>query len=172
MVLRSGFDGEKGPKAALLVDTAMEFPIALDQGGWKKAGVDVASLRAVPQAPQLKEGTVGLLRLGAFDVPKVPGVYGAPVEGVEKLLAIDLDGVVGAGLLAQFRLTLGDGGRVAWMEDNSAIAKMLQQPPPPPAPEAMPPVNVGAPPPSAVAPAAPPPPKKAPPPPPAKKKKP
>jgi hypothetical protein len=38
MVLRSGFDGEKGPKAALLVDTAMEFPIALDQGGWKKAG--------------------------------------------------------------------------------------------------------------------------------------
>ena len=31
MVLRSGFDGEKGPKAALLVDTAMEFPIALDQ---------------------------------------------------------------------------------------------------------------------------------------------
>ncbi len=170
MVLRSGFDGEKGPKAALLVDTAMEFPIALDQGGWKKAGVDVASMRTVPQAPQLKEGVVGMLRLGAFDVPKVPGVFGAPIEGVEKLLAIDLDGVVGAGLLAQFRLTLGDGGRVAWFEDNSSIAKLLAQPaaPAPPAPQAAPPLNQGAGPAPSMAPAAPPPSTKAPPP--AKKK--
>jgi hypothetical protein len=168
MVLRSGFDGEKGPKAALLVDTAMEFPIALDAAGWKKAGVDVAGLRTVPQAPNLKEGVVGMLRLGAFDVPKVPGIFGAPVDNVEKLLQLDLDGVVGAGLLAQFRLTLGDGGRVLWFEDNASLAKMLQQAPPPPAaPAAAPPANVAAPAPT-VAPAAPPPPKKGPPP--AKKK--
>lgn len=142
MVLRSGFGGEKGPKAALLVDTAMEFPIALDEAGWKKAGVEVATLRALPQAPQLKEGIVGMLRLGAFDIPKVPGVFGARVDGVEKLLGIDLDGVVGAGLLAQFRLTFGDGGRVVWLEDNAAIAKLLERSPPAPAaPTSTPPLN-------------------------------
>jgi hypothetical protein len=175
MVLRSGFDGEKGPKAALLVDTAMEFPIALDQAGWKKAGVDVATLKPVPQAPQLKEGVVGVLRLGAFDVPKVPGVFGAPVEGVEKLLAMDLDGVVGAGLLAQFRMTFGDGGRLVWLEDNSAITRMLQQQPapevpaPPPAGLSASPIDERAAPPAA--PKAAPGPAKKPPPAPAKKKK-
>jgi hypothetical protein len=91
---------------------------------------------------------------------------------VEKLLQLDLDGVVGAGLLAQFRLTLGDGGRVVWFEDNSSVVRMLQQQSAPaPAPSAAPPVNQSAGPAPSVAPAAPPPPKKAAPPP-AKKPKP
>ena len=58
-----------------------------------------------------------LLRLGAFDVPKVPGVHGAPVAEVEQGLGMELDGLVGSGCLAAFRVTLVDGGRTMWLED-------------------------------------------------------
>ena len=50
-------------------------------------------------------------------MPQVPGVLGAPVEELEKGLDIDLDGLVGSGLLATFRVTLVDGGRTMWLED-------------------------------------------------------
>jgi len=34
---------------------------------------------------------------------------------------VDLDGFVGAGLLAAFRVTLVDGGRTMWIEDMPAV---------------------------------------------------
>jgi hypothetical protein len=59
-----------------------------------------------------------LLRLGAFDVPSVPGLSGnEPVKEREQSLGIELDGLVGAGLFASFRVTLVDGGRTMWLED-------------------------------------------------------
>jgi hypothetical protein len=118
MVLRSAFGVEESaPSGALLVDTSMTFPLALDEGGWKKAGVSTSSLKPVPNAGQLKYGTIPLLKLGAFEVPEVPGVAGAPTADLEKALGIELDGFVGAGLLAAFRVTLTDGGRTMWLED-------------------------------------------------------
>ena len=68
------------------------------------------------------------LRLGAFEVPRVPGITGeSVVKQREESLGVELDGLVGAGLLATFRVTLVDGGRTMWLEDLPAEA--LNQPP-------------------------------------------
>jgi hypothetical protein len=152
MVLKSGF-ADKTARASLLIDTAMTFPVALDQAGWKKAGVDIATLKLVPEDPEkkLRAGEIPTLRLGAYDVPRVPAVYGAPIADLEKLLSQDIDGVVGNGLLAHFRITLGDGGRLMWIEDNAAVMRMMSErdvrvPAPPPAPGEAP-SNIAEPPP-------------------------
>jgi hypothetical protein len=58
------------------------------------------------------------LKLGAFEVPRVPGIAGESViKQREDGLGIELDGLVGSGLLATFRVTLVDGGRTMWLED-------------------------------------------------------
>ena len=128
MVMRSGVSADKEIRGPLLVDTSMSFPLALDQGGWKKAGFDVSRLQPVAQDPEqkLKQGVVPMLRLGAYELPKVPGVYGAPLGDIEKQLKLDVDGVIGAGLLAYFRITFGEGGRVMWIEDDTAVDKVLR----------------------------------------------
>lgn len=112
--------------AALYVDSSMSYPLSLDQGGWSKAGVDVASLTpmngaAANGSPPLKAGAVPLLQFGAFKIPQIPGVFGTPLRAIETELAIDLDGAVGAGLLADFRLTFADGGRVLWVEQSQSL---------------------------------------------------
>jgi hypothetical protein len=136
MVVRATMGGEKGPGAALLVDTSRPFPLALDTEGWKKAGSTVESLKLIPGDPEqkLREGTVPLLRLGAFDVPRVLGLHGVPVSDLEKVMGVDLDGVMGAGLLYQFRCTFGDEGRVLWIEDDADMLRVMSQPLPPEAP--------------------------------------
>jgi hypothetical protein len=128
MMMRSALSADKAaPAASLLVDSSMSFPLALDQDGWKKAGTEVNKLTVVPQDNKLKQGVVPLLRLGAFDIPQVPAVYGTPIAEVEKGIEVDLDGVLGSGLLAAFRVTLTDGGRAMWLED---IPQMQQSAPP------------------------------------------
>lgn len=118
MMMRGAFGSDQtAPGASLLIDTSMTFPLALDEGGWKKAGVLTSSLRSIPNAGALRAGILPQLRLGAFTVPQVPGVLGAPVAELEKGLDVDLDGLVGSGLLATFRVTLVDGGRTMWLED-------------------------------------------------------
>jgi hypothetical protein len=118
MLLRGAFGmDENAPWASFLVNTSMTYPIALDSGGWKKAGVSVENLATIPNAGDLKQGTLPMLRLGAFDVPSVPGVFGAPIKEMEQGLDMDLDGVMGSGLLAAFRVTLVDRGRKMWLED-------------------------------------------------------
>jgi hypothetical protein len=130
MVVRSGLSPEKSSTASLLVDTSRHFPVALDQGGWKKAGIETKDLQPVPNDPEqrLRQGIVPIIRLGAFDVPKVPGVFEPGLGALEKVLTpLNLDGVVGAGLLAFFRITIGDGGRTMWFEDNADVEKMLDE---------------------------------------------
>jgi tetratricopeptide (TPR) repeat protein len=129
MIVRSGFGGEKGPVASLLLNTGSNFAVTLTQAGWKKAGIDVDTLKPVPQVPDTREGTIGMLRIGAFDVPQVQGLYSTQqtqFDDMAKALApVAFDGVLGAGLLSRFRCTLGDGGRVMWLEDATALAKVL-----------------------------------------------
>lgn len=128
MMMRGAFGSDPAsPPASLLIDTSMTFPLALDEAGWKKAGVPSASLRDIPNAGNLRAGILPILRIGAFSVPQVPGVLGAPVDEMEKGLDVDLDGLVGSGLLATFRVTLVDGGRTMWLEDLPQEA--LQQGP-------------------------------------------
>ncbi|WP_437735949.1 tetratricopeptide repeat protein [Sorangium sp. So ce1335] len=160
MVLRSSVSPDKTVQGPMLIDTSMTFPIALDKEGWKKAGFEADGLKRVEQDPEqkLKQGVVPMLRLGALEIPKVPGVYGAPLQAVEKQLQLDLDGVIGAGLLAYFRITFGDGGRLMWIEDDVALNKVLRGTEPAPAPPGdgqAPAGNVGSPAPQAPAPAAP-----------------
>jgi hypothetical protein len=118
MVLPGAFGVERSaPGATLLMHTSMAFPLALDQGGWKKAGQDSANFVAVPGKNGLSHGMLPMLRLGAFEIPSVPGVFGAPIDEVEKEVGIDLDGFAGSGLFATFRLTFAEEGRTLWMED-------------------------------------------------------
>jgi hypothetical protein len=126
MVLGASLGPDNDKRAPLLVDTTMGYSVALDRGGWQQLGIDAATLPLLERGPgpEIRNGLVPLLRLGAFAVPQVGGVYGPPFEALERELEVDLDGAVGAGLLSAFRLTLSDGGRVLWIE---------QLPPVPPA---------------------------------------
>jgi hypothetical protein len=124
MLVRGAFGtGDSATPASLLVDTALPFPVALDSGAWKKAGIDVNKLQSVPNAQSMRAGTLPSLRLGAFDVPQVPGLHSdESVKEREDGLGVQLDGLIGSGLLATFRMTLADGGRSLWLEDIPAEA--------------------------------------------------
>jgi len=118
MVFRAVLGRDEHSSGSFLIDTAQPFPIALDDAGWQKAGVAVSSLTAVPDAGgKLRQGLLPRMVLGAFEMPKVPGIYGAPLDEFEKGLDVNLDGVIGSGLLAIFRMTLADGGRTLWLEE-------------------------------------------------------
>jgi len=119
MLIRGAFGADaSAAQCSLFVDTSIVYPVALDSAGWKKAGVPASSLRSVPNAGALKQGTVPLLKLGAYDLPSVPGLSGDDaVKEREAGLGIELDGLVGSGLLANFRVTLADAGRTMWLED-------------------------------------------------------
>src|SRR5262249_31295396 len=112
------------------------FPVALDTEGWKKVGVEVGSLKLIAGDPEqkLREGSVRM-SLGAFDLPRVGALYGIPLADLKKATAVDLDGLVGAGLLYPYRCTFADGGRLLWIEDDN-----LAEPASAPAPAAAPPV--------------------------------
>jgi hypothetical protein len=125
MLLRGAFGVEENaPMASLLVDTSLHVPLALDEAAWKKAGVSMSSLKPVPNAAGLRHGVLPMPRLGAFEVPRVPGVHGGPIAEFEKELGMELDGLVGSRLLAAFRVTLVDDGRTMWLEDMPAEAVM------------------------------------------------
>lgn len=118
MILPAHFGAqEEAPSASLLVHTTMAYPVALDEAGWEKAGVDVKSFSALPGQSGVKMGRLPMLRLGAFEIPNVPGILGAPIAEVEKSLGVELDGFAGSGLVATFRVTFADGGRTVWLED-------------------------------------------------------
>jgi hypothetical protein len=141
MIVRSTLGGDNGPHAPLMVDTHRPFHVALDEAGWKKAGIDLATLKLIPGDPEqkLREGEIPLLRLGAFDKKRVPGLYGVPLGDLEKATGVDLDGIVGASLLYMYRCTFADGGRILWIEDDSEEIRGLLGPPAPLAPAAPPP---------------------------------
>jgi hypothetical protein len=144
MVMHSGLSSDKdAPPATLLIDSAMAFPLALSEQGWKKAGTDVAKLQPVAQDSKLKQGVVSVVRLGTFDIPQVPAVYGTPIGDVQKNLELPLDGVIGCGLLAAFRVTMSDQGRALWLEE---VPVYQETPEAPEAPAAAPPAQRAAPP--------------------------
>lgn len=118
MVIRSRFDPDETSRgASFLVDTSVLFPLAMSDSGWQKAGLDPSTFEGVPGEPSLKQGRVAHLMLGAFDLPDVPGVHGLPLGSLEQGGGIRLDGVLGAGLMASFRVSLVEGGRTMWLEE-------------------------------------------------------
>jgi hypothetical protein len=115
----------------LLVDTSSLFPVALEDSVFTQAGVDLASLHAEPGTPNLKTGTLPSFKIGAFDLPKVPAVEGAPMADVFANVDLDMGGIVGAGLLSVFRVTFGDEGRFIWIEPDPVMMQGMSGPPPP-----------------------------------------
>jgi hypothetical protein len=118
----------------LLVDTSSLFPVALEDPVFARAGVALASLHAEPGTPNLKTGTLPSLKIGAFDLPKVPAVEGAPMADVFANVDLDMGGIIGAGLLSVFRVTFGDEGRFMWIEPDPAMMQGMDTPPSVPEP--------------------------------------
>jgi hypothetical protein len=118
MVTRARLGTEpSSPTAAFLVDTSVVFPLAMSDSGWQKAGVDPKGFESVSGEANLKQGVVPRLGLGAFDLPRVPAVYGLPLGELERGGGIHLDGVIGSALVAEFRVSLVDQGRTMWLEE-------------------------------------------------------
>jgi hypothetical protein len=143
MVLRASVTSHEDDFVPLLVDTSRQFPLFLEDATWKKAGVDVHSLAPVAgAAANVRQGAVPLFRLGGFDLPKLPGVAGVDLKEITQGLDIDLGGIVGADLLAFFRVTWADEGRFMWVEPDPTLLTPAAAPasgsPPPQRSEAPP----------------------------------
>jgi hypothetical protein len=111
---------DEGP-LPFLVDSSRPFPLLLEDGAWKKAGIDVRTLTTVADAPNVKHGTLPMFRMGGFDLAKTPAIEGADIGDVTSGLDVDLGGVLGADLLAFFRVTFADDGRFMWIEPDPTL---------------------------------------------------
>jgi hypothetical protein len=142
MILRATVTSRDEGAVPLLVDSSRPFPLLLQDAAWKKAGIDLTSLVSIPDEPKIKRGTVPVFRVGGFDLAKMPAIEGADLGQLTSGLDIDLAGVVGADLLAFFRLTFADEGRFMWIEPDPTLVG----PEPPATPAAPPPSPAPAPP--------------------------
>lgn len=119
MVLRSTIGtAAEAPAFNLFLDSASTFSIALDDQAWKRTNIDPGNLLPVQGSDSgLRQARLSQVKLGAFGVPSVPAVSGVGFAELEQTLGIDLDGLLGSGLLSSFRVTLAEGGRTLWFED-------------------------------------------------------
>lgn len=140
MVLRSTIGTEAGaPSFNLFLDSASTFAIALDDEAWKRTKVEPANLLPVAGGQSgMRQARLSQVKLGAFGVPSVPAVSGIGFGELEQTLGIDLDGLLGSGLLSNFRVTLAEGGRTLWFEDLPSIELGSAPEPEAPAPGAGP----------------------------------
>jgi hypothetical protein len=117
MMMKVGL-GKKGDvPTGVFVDTRSAFPVSLNDATWAAAGVPVSSLKSDPALPaNYKAGVIPMLRIGSFDVPQVPGVQGAELDEIKQQLDVNFGGLLGAGFLQPFRITMGDEGRHLWVE--------------------------------------------------------
>ena len=121
-MLRAAVTSHEDDFTPLLVDTSRQFPLFLEESTWKKAGVDVHSLTPVAGATgNVRQGTVPMFRLGGFDLPNLPAVSGIDLKEITEGIDISLGGIVGADLLAFFRLTFADEGRFMWVEPDPSL---------------------------------------------------
>jgi hypothetical protein len=126
MLVRGGFgSGSAAIPGSFIIDTSMDFPLALDAGGWKKAGKNLSDLQAVPGNRGMSQGLVPVFDFGTLEIPDVPALSGVPIQEIEKPVEMDLDGIIGAGLLAPFRVTLADNGRAMWLEPMPVDPSLL-----------------------------------------------
>ncbi len=101
----------------VLVDSLLMAPFAFDEETWKEGGVAASAFGPSQFLPGMKEARLPFLRLGAFDVPEIPGVLGPSYAEFGQMTGVDVHGALGAALLAGFRCTLTDEGRTMWIED-------------------------------------------------------
>lgn len=122
MVMRAQVARGTAAAATLFVDSAQAYPLALSDSAWNAAGVDTKSLRPDSQMPKLRGGRVPLFAIGGIELPEVPAYAFAPtITDAIPALDVDVGGVLGAGLLAFFRVTFGDDGRFVWIEPDPTM---------------------------------------------------
>jgi hypothetical protein len=142
MILRATVSTKDEPPIPLFVDSSRPFPILLSEAGWKRAGIDMSTLASSPDAPNVKHGAVPVFRMGGFDLAKIPAIGGIDMGDLTNGLEIDIAGVIGADLLAFFRVTFADEGRFMWIEpDPTLLGGDAQQPAAPPPPPGAPPAT-------------------------------
>jgi hypothetical protein len=100
----------------LFVDSTAALGLALDDDAWKRTGVDSSTLAPISGSGGLKQANLSEIQLGSLGVPSVPAVSGHAMTEWEESLGINLDGLLGAGLLSDFRVTIAEGGRTLWFE--------------------------------------------------------
>ncbi len=121
MLMPVNVNGREDGRSLFFVDTSSFFPLGLEEATWRKAGVDPATLKDDPVAANAKTGVVPDVKIGGFDLPRIPALMGGPIAGLDAKLGIDVDGVVGAGVLSLFRVTLTEGGRTMWLEPDPTL---------------------------------------------------
>jgi hypothetical protein len=131
MLLRANMTPKDDSLALLLVDSSAPFPLALEDSSWRRAGVDPATLKPEPAAQNMKAGMVPSMKLGGFDLQAIPAIEGAPLGDVQANVDVELGGVMGAGLLALFRVTFGDEGRYIYLEPDPTMSGTKPPAPPP-----------------------------------------
>lgn len=121
MMLRAALTAHDDSPVALLVDSSRPFPLLLQDAAWKEAGIDPQRLVPLQDAPNVKRGMIPTFRMGGFDLAKMPALEGADMGELTSGLDVDLEGVVGADLLAFFRITFADDGRFMWIEPDPTL---------------------------------------------------
>ncbi len=118
IVLRSqiGID-DQAPYFSLFMDTGSQLPVALDASAWERTSIEPSELAPVRGSGGLKQARLSEIRLGAFGIPSVPAMSGVKFDELESTLGIELDGLIGAGVLGEFRITLSEQGKALWVED-------------------------------------------------------
>lgn len=151
MTLRVNLNVKGDGETPLFVDTArfvpstpQLLPIALDDNAWKRAGIDVKTLKQVNGMPNLKTGELPTFRLGGFDLAKMPALEGIDMSELQASADIDVAGVIGAELMSLFRVTFADEGRFIWIEPDPLLlgpvpGRRPPQTPPPMQPDPTPP---------------------------------
>jgi hypothetical protein len=129
MVLRATVTAGDQDPIPLFVDSSRPFPLLLQDAAWRKAGVDIHALVAMADNSNVKRGTVPMFRVGGFDLARMPAIEGIDMGDLATGFDVDVAGVVGADLLAFFRVTFADEGRFIWIEPDP----MLLGPEPSPA---------------------------------------
>ena len=128
-MLAAGIGESENTTGTFFVDSTSRHPLSMDEIGLTKAGIKTSDLTAFTADPgsKLRQGVVPVVRLGAFDLKKVPAIFGGPLTDVEKQLQFDVDGVIGVPLLAFYRFTFADSGRVIYLEDDSEVRRMAAE---------------------------------------------
>ncbi|MBS2017595.1 MAG: hypothetical protein JST00_32245 [Deltaproteobacteria bacterium] len=149
MMMRGAVSSKDDGNAVLFVDSSAFYPLALDDQLLQRSGANLGAFQTAPGAPpSWKLGMLPYFRIGQLDLSaaQVPAMQGAPLGEIKSNFDVDLGGVVGAGLLAAFRVTFGEDGRWLWLEMDPAVMQSQAGPPPPAQVPPMPPETGPAPP--------------------------
>jgi hypothetical protein len=123
MMMRAAVSAKEEGNSLLFVDSSAFYPMALEDALLKRSGADLSTFRSEAGAPPSnKVGTLPYFKLGNLDLPQVPALQGASIAEYKGNFDVDMGGVVGAGLLAAFRVTFGDDGRWLWLEMDPSLA--------------------------------------------------